>query len=112
MSFNTKEFKKKFERTGKYFEQERVGYVLTYSDFKEEVLGHSIVMNIPNIDSIIMLANTLVSLVEESYTDEVVSGFKESLDKSINELRSIHRQKEALKKQLKLAKISSFGGNA
>ena len=100
MSINTKEIQKVFKRAKNYFEQEEMGYVISCARIKEKNPAHFSGTNLANIDAIIMLANALSNIVEKSYSDEVVSGFKASLDKSINELRSIHRRDHLLKLEL------------
>ena len=94
MSINTKEIQKAFKRAKNYFEQHEIAYVLSYADIKEEFPVHARTTNLGSIDVIIMLANTLHTVVEKSYSDEVADGFKRSLDKSINEFRSIHRHNQ------------------
>ena len=100
MSFNKKEIQKAFKRAKNYFEQEDMGYVISCARIKEINPTHFRGTNLSNIDAIIMLANALSNTVEKSYSDEVVDGFRRSLDKSINELRSIHRRDQLLKLEL------------
>jgi hypothetical protein len=100
MSINTKEIQKAFKRAKNYFEQEGMGYVISCACVKEKHPGHFSGTNLANIDAIIMLANALSTIVKQSYSEEVFDAFERSLDKSINEFRSIHRHNQLLKLEL------------
>ena len=109
MSISTEEFKEGYKKLTNYFEQEQIGFVLCSSAIENESNWPSHSTNLSCINAIILLSNTLVALVDASYSDEVVSGFKSSLDKSIDELVSIYRHTEALKKESKAStSIFSF----
>jgi len=99
MSISTKEFKEELERLSDYFEREEIRFILCADILQNDSHLPSHLTNQPYIDAIILLSNTLLTVVEATYTDETASSFKSTLDKLIDELVSIHRQKESLKKE-------------
>ena len=116
MIISIKQHRNTINRLVDYYDQEGIRFVLCTAVTKEERVRHRHIANQYCLDAIKTLHYSAVELLAEAdFSDETVSGYQRSLDKSMDEFISIYRQKEALKKESKVVTpISSFkkGGRA
>ena len=112
MSISKKEFKKMLETVVYYYDQEGIRFVLCTAVTNKKDGSFSIqhLTNQYSLDAITTLNHSSLNLLAEGgFSDETISGFQRSLDKSMGEFISIYKQEEALKKESKLVTpISSF----
>jgi len=112
MSISKEEFKNIMKLMIEYYDQEKIRFVLCTAVANKKDGSFSIkhLTNQHSLDAIKTLNRSSLGLLAEGgFSDETVSGFQRSLDKSMGEFISIYRQKEALKKESKLpATIFSF----